>query len=81
MTAASILCADQLPPYALEEDRVVEMTGAVRSVYMALELSLAHLRRFLVDRSVIPLYEKLEPVSEFPFPALPVTLSASHLPA
>lgn len=56
---SSFLGAENMPPYALEDDRIVEISGAVRSVYLALELSLSHLRKFLVDRSVIPLFEKV----------------------
>ena len=53
-----LLPLDKLPPYAMDDDRIVEISGAVRSVYLGLELSLSHLRRFLVDKSVIPLYER-----------------------
>eukprot|EP00271_Cylindrocystis_brebissonii_P015798 TRINITY_DN38817_c0_g1_i1.p1 TRINITY_DN38817_c0_g1~~TRINITY_DN38817_c0_g1_i1.p1 ORF type:complete len:600 (-),score=115.11 TRINITY_DN38817_c0_g1_i1:740-2449(-) len=53
-----ILPNSDVPAFALEDDRVVEVSGAVKSVYKGLELILAHLRRFLVDRSVVPLFER-----------------------
>ncbi|WVZ58969.1 hypothetical protein U9M48_009184 [Paspalum notatum var. saurae] len=46
-----------LPPVALEEDRVIEIRGVPAGVHKALELVASHLRKYLVDRSVIPLFE------------------------
>jgi poly(rC)-binding protein 2/3/4 len=47
-----------LPPVALEEDRVVEIWGLPSAVHKALELVASHLRKYLVDRSVIPLFDR-----------------------
>ncbi|OEL32268.1 hypothetical protein BAE44_0006712, partial [Dichanthelium oligosanthes] len=50
-------CLDgDLPPVALEEDRVIEIWGLPAGVHKALELVASHLRKYLVDRSVIPLF-------------------------
>jgi hypothetical protein len=49
---------DDLPPVALEEDRVIEIWGSPAGVYKALELVASHLRKYLVDRSVIPLFDR-----------------------
>lgn len=49
--------AEELPLCALADDRVVEVTGEPRNVQRATELVVAHLRKFLVDRSVLPLFE------------------------
>ena len=46
-----------LPPVALEEDRIVEIWGQPARVRKALELVASHLRKYLVDRSVIPLFD------------------------
>lgn len=52
-----VLGADDLPVFALEDDRVVEVIGEPAGVHRALELIASHLRKFLVDRGVIPLFE------------------------
>ncbi|XP_074568624.1 flowering locus K homology domain-like [Curcuma longa] len=49
---------DNLPPVALPDDRVVEIQGEPIGMHKAVELIAAHLRKFLVDRSVLPLFEK-----------------------
>lgn len=46
-----------MPPVALNDDRVVEIQGEPLSVTKAVELIATHLRKFLVDRSVLPLFE------------------------
>ena len=46
--------AEELP---LADDRVVEVQGDPRHVQRAMELVVSHLRKFLVDRSVLPLFE------------------------
>ncbi|GAB2277599.1 hypothetical protein Dimus_012307 [Dionaea muscipula] len=52
-----VLGPEELPVFALQEDRVVEVVGEPVDVHKAIELVASHLRRFLVDRSVIPLFE------------------------
>ena len=42
---------------ALNDDRVVEIQGEPLDVHKAVELIASHLRKFLVDRSVLPLFE------------------------
>lgn len=49
--------AEDLPIFALEDDRIVEVLGEPAGVHKAIELIASHLRKFLVDRSVIPLFE------------------------
>ncbi|XP_012492807.1 flowering locus K homology domain isoform X2 [Gossypium raimondii] len=46
-----------LPVFALQDDRIVEVVGEAADVHKALELIASHLRKFLVDRSIIPLFE------------------------
>lgn len=56
----SILCeiiAENLPPFALPDDSIVEVQGEVTGVHKAVELIATNLRKFLVDRSVIPVFE------------------------
>ncbi|XP_077241498.1 flowering locus K homology domain-like [Tasmannia lanceolata] len=48
---------EDLPVFAHQEDRVVEIVGEPTGVHKAVELVASHLRRFLVDRSVLPLFE------------------------
>ncbi|CAM0957013.1 unnamed protein product [Alopecurus aequalis] len=55
-TNINVLDSD-LPPVALEEDRIVEIWGQPARVRKALELVASHLRKYLVDRSVIPLFD------------------------
>ncbi|KAJ8759421.1 hypothetical protein K2173_006943 [Erythroxylum novogranatense] len=52
-----VLGAEDLPVFALQDDRVVEVVGEPTGVHKAVELIASHLRRFLVDRSIIPLFE------------------------
>ncbi|KAK1286133.1 hypothetical protein QJS10_CPB20g01358 [Acorus calamus] len=40
------------------DERIVEIKGEALQVFKALEASIGNLRKFLVDHSVIPLYEK-----------------------
>ncbi|MBA0716305.1 hypothetical protein Golax_015145, partial [Gossypium laxum] len=49
--------AEDLPVFALQDDRIVEVVGEAADVHKALELIASHLRKFLVDRSIIPLFE------------------------
>lgn len=48
---------ENVPPVALQDDRVVEIQGEHVGVHKAVELIATHLRKFLVDRSVLPLFE------------------------
>ncbi|XP_058107586.1 flowering locus K homology domain-like isoform X2 [Magnolia sinica] len=52
-----VLGAEELPAFALKDDRIVEIQGEPAGVHKAVELVASHLRKFLVDRSVIPLFE------------------------
>ncbi|CAL5376720.1 unnamed protein product [Camellia sinensis] len=59
-TGASIrvLSSDEVPHYANSEERIVEMQGESLKVLKAVEAVVGHLRKFLVDQSVLPLFEK-----------------------
>ncbi|KAL1335437.1 hypothetical protein HN51_064330 [Arachis hypogaea] len=59
-TAASVrvLSGDEVPFYAAADERIVELQGEVLKVLKALEAVVGHLRKFLVDHSVLPLFEK-----------------------
>ncbi|KAK4432670.1 RNA-binding KH domain-containing protein PEPPER [Sesamum alatum] len=59
-TGASVrvLSNDELPVYASSEERIVELQGEAQKVLKALEAVVGHLRKFLVDHSVLPLFEK-----------------------
>ncbi|XP_022857209.1 RNA-binding KH domain-containing protein PEPPER-like [Olea europaea var. sylvestris] len=59
-TGASIriLSNDEMPVYANSEERIVELQGEALKVLKALEAVVGHLRKFLVDQSVLPLFEK-----------------------
>lgn len=54
-----VLGQDELPAFALQDDRVVEIVGEPANVHGAVEIIASHLRKFLVDRSIIPVFEKL----------------------
>jgi len=51
------IVAENLPPFALPDDSVVEVQGEPVGVHKAVELIATHLRKFLVDRSVIQVFE------------------------
>ncbi|KAL8505298.1 hypothetical protein ACS0TY_016511 [Phlomoides rotata] len=53
-----VLSNDDVPTYASSEERVVELQGEALKVLKALEAVVGHLRKFLVDQSVLPLFEK-----------------------
>eukprot|EP01018_Ginkgo_biloba_P035768 Gb_12787 [translate_table: standard] len=58
--AASLVifvAVEDLPLCALADDRLVEVQGEPGNVHKAVELIVSHLRKFLVDRSVLPLFE------------------------
>ncbi|CAA0822883.1 Flowering locus K homology domain [Striga hermonthica] len=54
-----VLGSEELPVFALQDDRVVEVVGEPSSILKAIELMASHLRKFLVDRSIIPVIEML----------------------
>ncbi|KAL5973785.1 hypothetical protein ACLOJK_030442 [Asimina triloba] len=49
---------DEVPFYATADERIVEIQGESLKVLKALQAVVGHLRKFLVDHSVIPLFEK-----------------------
>ncbi|GER43756.1 RNA-binding KH domain-containing protein [Striga asiatica] len=49
-----VLGSEELPVFALQDDRVVEVVGEPSCILKAIELMASHLRKFLVDRSIIP---------------------------
>ncbi|XP_042424668.1 RNA-binding KH domain-containing protein PEPPER-like [Zingiber officinale] len=52
-----ILSKEELP-YAAAEERIVDIQGETSKALKALGAVLAHLRKFLVDHSILPLFEK-----------------------
>ncbi|KAJ7535355.1 hypothetical protein O6H91_12G029500 [Diphasiastrum complanatum] len=56
-TTVRVLPAEDVPLCALADDRVVEIQGEAQNVHKAIELITVHLRKFLVDRSVLQLFE------------------------
>ena len=58
------MLADEVPFYVATDERIVEVQGETLKVLKALEAVVGHLRKFLVDHSVLPLFEKS--VSLFP---------------
>ncbi|KAG8373968.1 hypothetical protein BUALT_Bualt11G0081200 [Buddleja alternifolia] len=53
-----VLSNDEIPVYAGPDERIVEIQGEALKVLKALEAVVGHLRKFLVDHSVLPLFEK-----------------------
>nr|XP_043637124.1 flowering locus K homology domain-like [Erigeron canadensis] len=53
-----VLREDNLPIFALPDDNVVEVQGEPSGVHKGVELIATHLRKFLVDRSVVGIFEK-----------------------
>lgn len=49
---------DEVQSYATVDERIVEIQGEALKVLKALEAVVGHLRKFLVDHSVLPLFEK-----------------------
>ncbi|CAK8564089.1 unnamed protein product [Lathyrus sativus] len=60
-TGASVrvLAGEELPSYVGADERIVELQGETLKVLKALEAVVGHLRKFLVDHSVLPLFEKM----------------------
>ncbi|GER41787.1 poly(RC)-binding protein [Striga asiatica] len=59
-TGASVrvLSNDEMPIYASSDERIVEIQAEGYKVLKALEAVIGHLRKFLVDHSIIALFEK-----------------------
>ncbi|KAI4344468.1 hypothetical protein L6164_011692 [Bauhinia variegata] len=53
-----VLSGDEVPFYVGSDERIIEMQGEALKVLKALEAVVGHLRKFLVDHSVLPLFEK-----------------------
>lgn len=53
-----VLPGDALPLYAAADEKVVDIHGEFLKVHTALEAVVGHLRKFLVDHGVLPLFEK-----------------------
>ncbi|KAH6772467.1 RNA-binding KH domain-containing protein, partial [Perilla frutescens var. hirtella] len=52
-----VLGSEDLPVFALQDDRLVEVVGEPAGTHKAIELIASHLRKFLVDRSIISIIE------------------------
>ncbi|KAJ0250991.1 RNA-binding KH domain-containing protein PEPPER [Hirschfeldia incana] len=53
-----ILPEEETPFYAGQDERIVDVQGEALKIVKALEAIVGHLRKFLVDHSVVPLFEK-----------------------
>ncbi|KAL0698335.1 hypothetical protein Bca4012_054457 [Brassica carinata] len=53
-----ILSEEETPFYAAQDERIVDVQGEALKIAKALEAIVGHLRKFLVDHSVVPLFEK-----------------------
>nr|XP_017245641.1 PREDICTED: RNA-binding KH domain-containing protein PEPPER-like [Daucus carota subsp. sativus] len=57
--AIRVLSSAEVPTYVIDPDeKVVELEGEAINVLKALKSVVGHLRKFLVDHSVLPLFEK-----------------------
>ncbi|XP_047328239.1 flowering locus K homology domain-like [Impatiens glandulifera] len=52
-----VLSGENLPTFALSDDSVVDIQGEPQNVHKAVELIITHLRKFLVDRSIVQVFE------------------------
>lgn len=52
-----VLGGEHLPVFALADDSIVDIQGEPAGLHKAVELIAAHLRKFLVDRSVVGVFE------------------------
>lgn len=85
-TTASVrvLSSDETPSYVSSDERIVELQGEALKVLKALEAVVGHLRKFLVDHSVLPLFEKNYNISSSqehppePWSDKPLLLSNPH---
>lgn len=53
-----VLNKDERSYYAIEDERIVDIQGESLKVLKALEAVIGHIRKFLVDHSMLPLFEK-----------------------
>ncbi|KAH7277288.1 hypothetical protein KP509_39G044000 [Ceratopteris richardii] len=53
-----VVSTEEAPTCGLQDDRIVEIQGEGHKVHKAMELIVTHLRKFLVDRSILPLFER-----------------------
>ncbi|GMH03137.1 hypothetical protein Nepgr_004976 [Nepenthes gracilis] len=53
-----VLSGDEVPSYVAPDERILELQGEAFKVLKALEGVVCHLRKFLVDHSILPLFEK-----------------------
>ncbi|GMH17944.1 hypothetical protein Nepgr_019785 [Nepenthes gracilis] len=53
-----VLAGDDVPSFVAPDERIIELQGEGFKVLKALETVVGHLRKFLVDHSVLPLFEK-----------------------
>ncbi|KAL2321016.1 hypothetical protein Fmac_029985 [Flemingia macrophylla] len=60
-----VLGSENLPVFALRDDSIVEIQGEAASVHKAVELIAVHLRKFLVDRSIVGVFETQMQMSDF----------------
>jgi hypothetical protein len=58
LNKAHYTLADEVPLYVAADERIVELQGETLKVLNGLEAVVGHLRKFLVDHSVLPLFEK-----------------------
>ncbi|XP_038700107.1 RNA-binding KH domain-containing protein PEPPER-like isoform X3 [Tripterygium wilfordii] len=60
-TGASVrvFLEDESPSYLTSDERIIEIHGETKKVLKALQAVLLQLRKFLVDHSVIPVFEKM----------------------
>lgn len=66
----NVLTVDERAHYASGDERIVEIQGEHLKVHKALEAVVRHIRKFLVDHSMLPIFEKssksvtVDPVSD-----------------
>ncbi|GMJ01525.1 PEPPER [Hibiscus trionum] len=53
-----VLSSEETPSYVVADERIVELKGEVLKVLKALDAVVGHLRKFLVDQTVLPLFEE-----------------------
>ncbi|GAB4853502.1 hypothetical protein Ancab_017693 [Ancistrocladus abbreviatus] len=53
-----VLSGDEVPSYVAADERIVELQGEALKVLKALQAIVGHLRKFLVDHTILPLFEK-----------------------
>ncbi|KAH9321440.1 hypothetical protein KI387_016079, partial [Taxus chinensis] len=76
-----VIPADDLSFCALPDDRIVEIQGEASKVQKALEMVVGHLRKYLVDRSILPLFEQSPHTSNGAQDLAPVTWGKTAAPS